>query len=103
MPTEQRHHCNRCNTSYSATVGTILHQTHLPLQKWLLALVLALGANAGLSARQLARQLDVSKDTALRVSTKIRGAMADRAQRELLMRLIEIDASPIQADMGAAV
>jgi transposase-like protein len=26
---EQRHHCNNCNTSFSVTVGTIFHHTHL--------------------------------------------------------------------------
>ena len=91
VPKERRHHCNRCNTSYSATVGTIFHRTHLPLQKWLLALVLALRENAGLSARHLARELGVSKDTALRVSTRIRAAMADGHQRELLLKLIAIE------------
>lgn len=34
---EKRHHCNNCNTSFSVTVGTIFHHTHLPLQKWFLA------------------------------------------------------------------
>jgi orotate phosphoribosyltransferase-like protein len=95
-------------------VGTILHRTHLPLQKWLLALLLALSANAGLSSRRLAHELEVSKDTALRISTKIRAAMADRTQRELLFRLVEVDtavegrrrgrhrdALPIHADAGA--
>ncbi len=24
-----RYHCNNCNTSFSVTVGTIFHQTHL--------------------------------------------------------------------------
>ena len=30
---EQRYHCNNCNTSFSVTVNTIFHHTHLPLQK----------------------------------------------------------------------
>ena len=31
-----RHHCYDCKTSFSVTVGTIFHRTHLPLQKWFL-------------------------------------------------------------------
>ena len=31
LPKENRHHCNSCNTSFSVTVGTIFHHTHLPL------------------------------------------------------------------------
>lgn len=88
---EKRYHCNTCNTSYSVTVGTIFHNTRLPLQKWFLALCLILNARKGLSARQLARDLKVNKDTAWRISMKIRDAMFDRGQRELLTGLVEAD------------
>jgi len=36
MSNEARHHCNNCKTSFSVTVDTIFHHTHLPLQKWFL-------------------------------------------------------------------
>lgn len=90
-PTEQRHHCNNCNTSFSVTVGTIFHHTHLPLQKWFLAVSLILNAKKGLSARQLSRDLQVNKDTAWRISMKIREAMSQNQQRELLTGIVEID------------
>src|SRR5712691_2667274 len=90
-PEEQRHHCNNCNTTFSVTVGTIFHQTHLPLQKWLLAVSLVLNAKKGLSARQLARDLDVNKNTGWRMGMQIRKAMAEREQRELLSGVVEMD------------
>lgn len=88
---EKRHHCNNCNTSFSVTVGTIFHHTHLPLQKWFLAVSLILNAKKGISSRQLARDLDVHKDTAWRISMKIREAMRDSWQRELLSGVVEMD------------
>ncbi len=88
---EHRHHCNDCNTSYSVTVGTIFHRTHLDLQKWFLALSLILNAKKDLSARQLARDIEVHRNTAWRVSMRIRKAMAEGAQRELLQGVVEID------------
>ncbi len=91
LPKEQRHHCNNCNTSYSVTVGTIFHRTHLPLQKWFLALSLILNAKKGISARQLARHIDVHRNTAWRISMKIREAMSQRHQRELLTGVVEMD------------
>lgn len=91
LPKEQRHHCNNCNTSYSVTVGTIFHRTHLPLQKWFLALSLILNAKKGIAARQLARDLEVHRNTAWRISMKIREAMTQRVQRELLTGVIEMD------------
>jgi len=91
LPKEQRHHCNNCNTSYSVTVGTIFHRTHLPLQKWFLALSLILNAKKGIAARQLARDLEVHRNTAWRISMKIREAMTQRVQRELLTGVVEMD------------
>ena len=91
LPKEQRHHCNNCNTSYSVTVGTIFHRTHLPLQKWFLALSLILNAKKGISARQLARHIDVHRNTAWRISMKIREAMSQKHQRELLTGVVEMD------------
>jgi transposase-like protein len=90
-PAEQRYHCNNCKTSFSVTVGTIFHHTHLPLQKWLLAVSIVLNAKKGLSARQLARDLEVNKNTGWRMGMQIRQAMAERAQRELLTGVVEMD------------
>lgn len=86
---EHRYHCNNCNTSFSVTVGTIFHHTHLPLQKWFLAVTLMLNAKKGLSARQLARDLEVNKNTAWRITMKVREAMA--YQGELLKGIVEMD------------
>ena len=90
-PKEQRHHCNNCNTTFSVTVNTIFHRTHLPLQKWFLAVSLVLNAKKGIAARQLARDLEVNKNTAWRMAMKIRQAMVDTGQRNLLTGLIEMD------------
>lgn len=91
VPQEMRYHCNNCNTAFSVTVGTIFHHTHLPLQKWFLAISLVLNAKKGISARQMARDLQVNKDTAWRMGMKIRQAMTQQAQRELLTGVVEMD------------
>lgn len=91
LTNENRHHCNNCNTSYSVTVGTIFHKTHLDFQKWFLALSLILNAKKGISARQLSRDLDVNKNTAWYMAMRIRRAMSERWHRELLQDIIEMD------------
>ena len=91
MPKERRHHCNNCMTSFSVTVGTIFHKTHLPIQKWFLAVSLILNAKKGVSARQLSRDLKVNKDTAWRISMKIREAMMQKWHRDLLNGIVEMD------------
>lgn len=92
MLKEQRYHCNSCKTSFSATVKTIFHHSHAPLQKWFLAISLVLNAKKGLAARQLGRDLEVNKDTAWYMAMRIRRAMADHPeQRGLLQGIVEID------------
>ena len=91
LPKEYRHHCNNCNTTFSVTVGTIFHHTHLPLQKWFLAVSLILNAKKGIAARQLARDLEVNKNTAWSLEMRIRKAMIETKQRELLHGIVEMD------------
>lgn len=92
---ELRHHCNTCNTSFSVTVGTIFHHTHLPIQKWLLAVTLVLNAKKGISSRQLARDLNVTKDTAWRMQMQIRKATVETPS--LLLGIVEMDETYIGA------
>lgn len=91
LPKEHRHHCNTCNTTFSVTVRTIFHHTHMPLQKWFLAVSIILNAKKGVSARQLARHLKVNRNTAWRIAMKVREAMAEREHRELLQGIVEMD------------
>jgi len=89
LPKENRYHCNNCNTTFSVTVGTIFHKTKMDLQKWFLAIALVLNAKKGISARQLARDIEVTKDTAWRILMQIRKSFVDDG--ELLEGIIEID------------
>lgn len=89
IKTEKRHHCNACNTTFSVTVKTIFHHTHLPLQKWFLALALTLNAKKGISARQLARDIEINRNTAWYLGMRIRRAMLDAGERDLLTGLVE--------------
>lgn len=90
-----RHHCNRCNTSFSVIVNTIFHHTHLQLQKWFLAITLILNAKKGISSRQLARDLKVTKDTAWRMQMQIREAMVETPS--LMTGIVEMDETYIGA------
>lgn len=91
LPKEQRYHCNNCNTTFSVTVQTIFHKTKVDLQKWFLAISLVLNAKKGLSARQLGRDIEVTKDTAWYMLMRIRKTFKDDAG--LLEGIIEADES----------
>ncbi len=86
MRKEHRYHCNNCETSFSARVGTIFHHTHLPLQKWFLAISIVLNAKKGIAARQLARDLEVTKDTGWSMAMRIRRAMTEHPEQRALLQ-----------------
>ncbi len=92
-PNQKRHRCYDCKTGFSVTVGTIFHHTHMPLQKWFLAISLVLNARKGISSLQLSRDLQVNKNTAWRIAMQIRKAMTQKGQRDLLMGIVEMDES----------
>lgn len=51
---EQRNRwqCSLCRKSFSVTVGTIFHNSHVDLQRWFLLIALMFSAKKGLSAMQ---------------------------------------------------
>jgi len=86
---ELRHHCNGCRKSFSVTVNTIFHHTHIPLQKWFLAISLIQNAKKSISSRQLARDLELPVYTAWSMAHRIRKSMKD--EEKLLRGIIEMD------------
>ena len=84
-----RHHCNGCRKSFSVTVGTIFHGTHIPLQKWFLLISLMLNAKKGLSACQAARDIELRRPTVWSMMHRIRKAMQDNGP--LLTGIVEMD------------
>lgn len=69
--------CDSCSYQFSATAGTIFHDSHLPLWKWFLAVYLMAESKKGMSANQLKRTLAVSYKTAWYLCHRIRKAMQE--------------------------
>jgi len=90
IPKELRHHCKNCHKSFSVTVGTIFHNSHLDLQKWFLIISLMLSAKKGISACQLSRNINLRRPTVWLIMHKIRNAMKTD-QTQLLQGIVEMD------------
>jgi transposase-like protein len=67
--------CGECKLHFSATTGTLFHDSHLPLQKWFMAMALMAEAKKGISANQIARHIGVQYKTAWHLCHRIRKAM----------------------------
>lgn len=86
---DDRWQCQRCPRSFSATVGTIFHKSHMDLQLWFLLLSLMLSAKKGLSSMQAARDLGIRQPTAWSMMMRVRKALADDGG--LLRGIVEMD------------
>ena len=89
--------CKNCRRQTSVTAGTVMHGTHLPLTVWFWAIYLCATDKRGISAKGLARQLELPYESAWYLLARIRSAMHDRDQNYLLEGVIEMD----EAYLGA--
>src|SRR5881398_2720034 len=92
QPNRKIYQCQEpnCQQQFTATSGTIFHDTHLPLTKWFLALSLISESKKGISANQVHRALGISYKAAWYLCHRIRKAMEDE-QRPMMGGTVEVD------------
>jgi transposase-like protein len=83
--------CRGCEKQFSVTVGTIFEDSHVPLNKWLLAYHLVCASKKGMSAHQLHRMLGVTYKTAWFMCHRIRFTMDQEPLAGMLKGVVEID------------
>ncbi len=85
--------CRSCDYRFSVTAGTIMHDSHLPLRTWFLAIFLMCESKKGMSAHQLWRTLGIgSYKTAWYLCHRIREAMGnDPLSGPTLVGIVEVD------------
>jgi transposase-like protein len=69
--------CNACREQFTATVGTVMERSKIPLPKWLMAVYLLSASKKGMSAHQLSRMLGVSYKSTWFMMHRIREAMRE--------------------------
>lgn len=77
ISTRRQFDCDSCRYRFSVTTGTIFHDSHLPLPKWFLAILLMCEAKKGISSNQMRRTLGVATKTAWYLCHRIREAMRE--------------------------
>ncbi|ESA32962.1 putative transposase [Leptolyngbya sp. Heron Island J] len=83
---ENRYHCNHCFTSYSVTVDTLFHNSRVKLNKWFTAIFFVTDQKNRATVRGLAKLIEVNKNTAATMISRIRDAQNDTS--ELLTQII---------------
>jgi transposase-like protein len=69
------HWCNECDKPFTVTVGTVMEDSHIPLNKWVLAYHLMAASKKGMSALQLSRMLGITYKSAWFLCHRIRESM----------------------------
>lgn len=87
--------CSSCKYLFSATAGTVMGNTKLPISTWLQAAFLMVTDKRGISAKQLQRALAIKGyETAWSMLQKLRAAMVNPDRSKLTGR-VEVDESYI--------
>ena len=96
LPTDGIFQCADCHYQFTVKAGTIMHDSHLPLRKWFVAVYLMCESKKGISAHQLHRTLGVSYKTAWYLCHRIRAAMGnDPLPGPTLVGVVEVDETMI--------
>ena len=85
------YHCRGCQKQFSATSGTPLHKTKLPIETWMEAAFLIASSSKGISSITLATQIGVTQKSAWKIGHAIRLMMRPPADEPPLSGTVEVD------------
>jgi transposase-like protein len=90
-PRQGLYKCAGCRKPFTVTVGTIFEDSHIPLNKWVIAVHLLCASKKGMSAHQLHRMLGVTYKSAWFMAHRIRYAMSQEPLASQLSGVVEAD------------
>lgn len=87
---DYRWRCRGCNQFFTVRTNTVFEETRLPLRIWVYAIWKACSSKKGISALQLAREMEVTHKSALFVLRRIRHGLGE-TETPKLTGTIEVD------------
>jgi transposase-like protein len=83
--------CRDCRQHFSVRTGTVLAESRLPLQKWLMAIYMMTTARKGIPSTQMARELGITQKSAWFLSQRIRETWMVHGDHDKMGPTVEID------------
>ena len=93
--------CKDCRKHFSVRTGTVLAESRLPLQKWLLAIFILTNARKGIPATQMARELGITQKSAWFLAQRIRETWLGKGGGTDMGNHVQVRAKPV-ANTNAA-
>lgn len=70
--------CKDCRKHFSVRTSTVLEESRLPLQKWLIAIYMMTTARKGIPSTQMAKELGITQKSAWFLAQRIREAFLSK-------------------------
>jgi len=86
--------CKDCRKHFSVRTGTVLEQSRIPLQKWLMAIYMMTTARKGIPSTQMARELGITQKSAWFLAQRIRETWIEKSNNNdggSLGNTVEVD------------
>ena len=88
---EYRWRCRGCKKMFTVRTGTIFEKSRLPLRVWVYAFWKACSSKKGISALQLAREMEITHKSALFVFRRIRHGLGTNKDAPKVTGTVEVD------------
>lgn len=89
------YHCYHCKKTYTVRTGTIFERSHVPLDKWLMAMYLMATSRKGISSLQLSKEIGITQKSAWFLLQRLRESCKDDDDNDfgggLLSGIVEAD------------
>lgn len=83
------HKCAKCRKQFTVRIGTVFEDSHIALNKWLMAVHLMTISKNEVSSLQLSRELGITPKSAWFLTRRIREAMSEKSGK--LVSVVEAD------------
>jgi transposase-like protein len=87
---QKRFKCGQCREQFTVRTGSILAESKVPLQKWLMAMWILTSHRKGISSIQLGKMLGVTQKTAWFLAHRIRQSFSE-GKGGLMGGVVEVD------------
>ena len=85
----QPYWCGDCRKHFTVRANSVMHRSHIPLQKWAIAIYMWSTSLKGVSSMKLHRELGITQKSARHLAQKLRKAWP--AENERLLGPVEVD------------
>ena len=92
--------CRDCGGEFTVRTGTIFERSHVPLDKWLLAMYLVVTSRKRISSMQLSKELSIAQQTAWFLLGRLRECLGKAPGDGKLRGIVEIDEAFIGGKEG---